>query len=329
MVAWENRELLAEHPVAAAHDADEAHEAVTRTYDVPHRMDVLERNPRLAMRLNAIRIGAVTAGYLRYGGEVRLFTEHAGNYHINIPVTGTCEQRCGSSEPVLTGPDLAAVFLPGHSADLRWRADCAQLCFMIDKTELELELERQLGRPLGQPVRFATAMDLRTPVLQSWLAVLDLVERETARPGGIAHHPLGVAHLQGLVIAGLLLAQPHNYSELLAETARPAPPRAVRRAVELIEGDPGRPWSAALLASEVAVSLRTLQEGFQRSYELAPMAYLREVRLNRVHDELAGAAPGTATITAVAARWGFFNPGRFAAAYQRKFGRLPSETLRG
>ena len=328
MVAWKDRELLAEHPVARAHDADEAHEAVSRLY-LPHRMEVLERKPRFAMRLNAIRIGAVTAGYLRYGSDVRLFTEHANDFHINIPVTGTCEQRCGSAEPFRSGPDRAALFLPGYPADLRWRADCAQLCLMIDRREVELELERRLGRPLGRPVRFANAIDLRTPVMQSWLAVLDLVEREAARPDGIAQHPLGAAHLQGLVIAGLLLAQPHNYSELLAATARPAPSKAVRRAVELIEADPGRPWSAALLAAEVAVSLRTLQEGFQRSYELSPMAYLREVRLNRVHDELCSGAPETVTITATAARWGFFHPGRFAAAYQRKFGRLPSETLRG
>jgi AraC-like DNA-binding protein len=200
---------------------------------------------------------------------------------------------------------------------------------MIDRSRLELELEQQLGRPLGKPLRFTTAMDLSTPAAQSWLAVLELLEREAGRPGGIAHYPLSSGHLQSLVIAGLLLTQPHNYSELLVAAARPAPPRAVRRAVELIEDEPGRQWSSASLAHEVAVSVRALQEGFQRSFELPPMAYLREVRLNRVHAELTSAAPDSVTITGVAARWGFLHPGRFATAYRRKFGCLPSDTLRG
>jgi AraC-like DNA-binding protein len=322
------KELLSAYPIARAADADEAQAAVTRTY-LPHRLDVLNRGVRLDMRLNAVRVGAVTAGYLRYGGEVRLITAVASNYHVNIPLVGFSEQRCGTLEPVHAGPDRAAVFIPGYPADLRLRANCALLCMMIDRSRLELELEQQLGRPLGKPLRFTTAMDLSTPAAQSWLAVLELLEREAGRPGGIAHYPLSSGHLQSLVIAGLLLTQPHNYAELLVAAARPAPPTAVRRAVELIEDEPGRQWSSASLAHEVAVSVRALQEGFQRSFELPPMAYLREVRLNRVHAELTSAAPDSVTITGVAARWGFLHPGRFATAYRRKFGCLPSDTLRG
>ena len=328
MVAPTQQELLSGYPIARAADVDEAHEAVTRMF-LPHQLKVLERDIRLDMKLNAVQVGAVTLGYLRYGGAVRLITADAGNYHVNVPLEGVSEQRCGSFEPVVLGPDRAAVFMPGHPADLWWRPDCAQLCVMIGKSELELELERRIGRPLGKPIQFTTAMDLGTPAAQSWLAVLKLVESETGRPGGIGRHPLVVEQLQNLLITGLLLAQPHNYSELLAVSARPARPWAVRRAVELIEGEPGRAWSSATLAQEVAVSVRALQEGFQRSFDLPPMAYLREVRLNRVHEELVVRAPDTTTVTAVAARWGFLHAGRFATAYRRKFGCLPSDTLRG
>ncbi len=322
-----HKELLSEHPVVRATDADEAHEAVSRMY-LPHEFEVLQRDARLDMQLNAIRLGAVTAGYLRYGGEVRLSSPDLLDYHVNVPLAGFSEQRCGSQEPARLKPGYAAVFMPGYSADLHWGATCAQLCLMIDKLRLERELERQLGRPLGKPITFTTAMDLYTPAGQSWMAVLDLFEREAGRAGGLAHSPLGAAHLQNLVIAGLLLAQPHNYTDLLTAPVQSAPSPVVRRAVELIEERPELPWSSASLAQEVAVSVRALQEGFQRSLDLPPMAYLRQVRLNRVHDELLAAHPGTVTITAVAARWGFLHAGRFATAYRQKFGCLPSETLR-
>jgi AraC-like DNA-binding protein len=58
------------------------------------------------------------------------------------------------------------------------------------------------------------------------------------------------------------------------------------------------------------------------------MVYLREVRLNRVHDELLSAAPDDVTVSVVASRWGFLHHGRFAEAYRRKFGCSPSATLR-
>jgi AraC-like DNA-binding protein len=36
-----------------------------------------------------------------------------------------------------------------------------------------------------------------------------------------------------------------------------------------------------------------------------------------------------ATVVAIALRWGFAKPGRFADYYRQQYGRLPSETLRG
>jgi AraC family ethanolamine operon transcriptional activator len=41
------------------------------------------------------------------------------------------------------------------------------------------------------------------------------------------------------------------------------------------------------------------------------------------------AAPDTATVQAIARRWGFWHTGEFAAAYRRLFGELPSQTRTG
>jgi hypothetical protein len=63
--------------------------------------------------------------------------------------------------------------------------------------------------------------------------------------------------------------------------------------------------------------------------EVTPTAYLRELRLDRAHHELRSAEPHAGvTVTDTALRWGFGHLPRFAAVYQRKFGQLPSETLR-
>jgi AraC-like DNA-binding protein len=52
------------------------------------------------------------------------------------------------------------------------------------------------------------------------------------------------------------------------------------------------------------------------------------VRLGPVHDRLRHAGPGEETVAAAAYRYGFAHPGRFAAAYRRRYGVTPSGTLR-
>jgi transcriptional regulator GlxA family with amidase domain len=58
------------------------------------------------------------------------------------------------------------------------------------------------------------------------------------------------------------------------------------------------------------------------------MAYLRQIRLTRAHEELRQARPGRTTVALVAHRWGFSHLGRFAAAYRERYGVAPSGTLR-
>ncbi len=53
------------------------------------------------------------------------------------------------------------------------------------------------------------------------------------------------------------------------------------------------------------------------------MQYLRQVRLDRAHDDL---AQGTGSVSDVASYWGFSNPSRFARAYRDRFGELTAVT---
>ena len=73
---------------------------------------------------------------------------------------------------------------------------------------------------------------------------------------------------------------------------------------------------------------RAVQLAFRRHLDTTPLAYLRRVRLHHAHQGLAQASPrnGT-TVTAIAYRWGFTSPSRFAAAYRAVYGVSPSDTL--
>jgi AraC-like DNA-binding protein len=279
------------------------------------------------MRLDAYRLGTITAGRLSYGRDVRLLADDVRAYHVNVPLQGRAVSKSGASERVASSPDCAAVFHPGRPAEISWNGDCQQLCLMIPTSAVEQELQHLLGHSPKCPVEFTPAMNLAAPVTRSWRDALGVLLREFDLRGGLAAEPLAARHLERLLLAGLLLGQPHNYSEAITATRPAAAPTAVRRAIELLESHPDREWSTSLLASEVFVSPRSLQGGFRRELGLPPMSYLRNVRLRRVHEELVEAAPGSVSVGAVASRWGFVHMGRFAASYRTKFGAAPSTTL--
>ncbi|WP_170231141.1 cupin domain-containing protein [Pseudonocardia kunmingensis] len=199
-------------------DLDEAHAEVGAVF-LPHRVEVLERAAELDMQLNALRLGAVTAGYLRYGPKIRTLTVEASNYHVNLPLTGTTRSRSGLREPVESTPRRPAVFMPRAPADIMWSAGSTQLCLMLERGVVDRELEKLLGHPLPRPLEFAVAMDLTTGAASTWLTALDVLQREADRPDGMLRFPAAAGHLEGLVIHGLLLGHRHNYSEELRRGA--------------------------------------------------------------------------------------------------------------
>jgi AraC-like DNA-binding protein len=218
--------------------------------------------------------------------------------------------------------------MPGEPAAIDWSGGCGQFCLMFPRVLLQQDLEAMLDRPLGKPLVFAEAMEVSTDTGQSWLDMLWLIDRQARYPHGLLDHPLAAAHVAQALAAGLLLAQPHNYTDALAGPRRAAALQAVCEAVELIRAHPEHPWTTASLARRVAVSARSLQEGFARSYGVPPSVYLRSVRLDHARAELQAADPHTTTVAHVAGRWGFLYLSRFAAAYREKFGENPSATLR-
>ncbi|MEV7554513.1 helix-turn-helix transcriptional regulator [Amycolatopsis sp. NPDC089917] len=108
---------------------------------------------------------------------------------------------------------------------------------------------------------------------------------------------------------------------------RDAVPDTVRRGIAFLEANPDLDLGAADIARACRVSVRALQLAFRRHLGTTPMAYLRQVRLDRTRADLKDAGEGT-TITRVAAKWGFVDGSRFSAQYRAAFGESPSQTLR-
>jgi AraC-like DNA-binding protein len=305
--------------------ADQAAEVVSQVY-LPVEVRPEEDDP-VDMELSVAQLGDVTAGRVSYGRGVRISSGDTVNFHVNIPLSGLATSRIDNGPVVTAGLGDAVVFPPDAPAEVAMSDQCEQLCLMVPRPALERHLERLIGRTLDKPLEFRFDMDLREGPGHAWLSALRLISHELVRPTGLMNNKPLAKHLEGLVIDGLLLAQPHNYQDLLSRAVSALPVTPVGRAVELLEELPGEPWTTVRLASEVHLSVRALQEGFARELDTAPMAYLRSVRLRRVHERLLEARREETTVREVATTFGFLHPGRFAAAYRSAYGEPPSATL--
>lgn len=112
------------------------------------------------------------------------------------------------------------------------------------------------------------------------------------------------------------------------EDRHDAHPDTLRRAVAFIDEHAHRDITVADIAAAAFVTIRAIQLAFRRHLDTTPLEYLRRVRLDHAHHALIAADAEYETVTAVAYRWGFSSPSRFAARYRATYGLLPGDTLR-
>jgi AraC-like DNA-binding protein len=102
----------------------------------------------------------------------------------------------------------------------------------------------------------------------------------------------------------------------------------MRRFRQVVEENPEEPLYIPEICNAIRVSGRTLQTCCQEHLGMGPKRYLMLRRMNLARRALRMAAPGAASVTDIATRYGFWQLGRFAVEYQALFGEAPSATLR-
>jgi AraC-like DNA-binding protein len=307
-------------------DVDEATDAVGRFY-VAAELDPI-RTAAVNMQMKALQLPLVTVGSVGFGVDIDIRADDVTAYYIDAPLSGAATNRWRDGTSVHTTAGAVAVFTPGTPCRLAWSADCDQLCVKIDESQMRRQLEAMLDQTVQQRILFDRQFDLKSAAAQDWYYLVRLLGRQAWQPGGLLNHPLAVGNLQLLVIQGLLQMQHHNFAEALNARDHAGGAAVTKRAIDLMNAHPQKPWSTAELARTLGVSSRALQRAFERSGHPSPMAYLRRVRLEHVHAELAAHLPDSATVTTVAVRWGFLHLGRFAGQYRELYGESPSQTLR-
>ncbi|WP_051791375.1 AraC family transcriptional regulator [Amycolatopsis jejuensis] len=319
--------LLRRHEVFRSRDPDQFREQVARIF-CPHDLVLYGRGARLNAYLRSKRLRNLAINLVAYGGDVLIDPGRLDDFFVvMMPLSGNAHVRSGTEE-IDSGPGLAAVPHPDRPLRMRWTADCVQLIIRIDRAALEARLRDELGYPLNDgSLAFRLGMDMTAGLTASWRRMSLMLASELDNEENLVDRDELVGSWEDMLMASLLSAQQHNYSAAPGKRVFPAAKPEVNAAIRLIKDSPGEDWSVKRLARMVDVGPRMLQQGLQ-AIGTTFTDELRRARLQRIHDALHAAAPGTTTVSKVFAQNGIKHHSRGAKQYRGLFGELPSETLR-
>jgi AraC-like DNA-binding protein len=102
----------------------------------------------------------------------------------------------------------------------------------------------------------------------------------------------------------------------------------VKRFEDLLAANPDRPLYLTEICKGIGVAERTLRAACEEHLGMGPIRFLTLRRMHLVRRALQHADPSKSTVTRIVTDYGFWELGRFSAAYRTLFGESPSETLR-
>ncbi|WP_245495148.1 AraC family transcriptional regulator [Agrobacterium cavarae] len=323
----QGRPIRQEHKVAS-HDWDEIKDWSKGVY-MPYEVSPIGAASSPDSTMRSAKVGRITMTRFAYGIPVNIkdWDMDSGNAVVLTTVGGKARHRTVGHEAVETGYGESFV------------VDCSRTDYYVDFNPDHLQVNLTIPHAVLEQVCFDTFGHIPDNRLwqfktglggrnSSWMALMEYVARSIAEaPDRIARSHIG-RHLEQMVCLHLLNEWANRAGYDLDNPVNTLAPGVVRRAEEFMaehaRGDlPAMPE----VARAAGVSLRGLTDAFQRFRGYTPSQFLREQRLQGVRQALLQCGTGL-NVSSIAADYGYIHMGEFAKAYRKRFGELPSETLK-
>lgn len=212
----------------------------------------------------------------------------------------------------------------GTQVQAQWQ-ESARVRALVFERETAQALARQLTGDDRTELRVTDLGPRSAEAAGRWQAMFDYLD---VALGEDPDDRVLVAELERHALMTTLAAFPTTFTDALRRPVqRAGAPATVRRALAYIDEHAHLPITIDDVAHASFISTRGLQYAFRRALDITPTDALRRARLDGARRDLE--LGEGASVTAIARRWGFSHPSRFAVAYREMYGENPAVHVQG
>jgi AraC-like DNA-binding protein len=282
---------------------------------------------KFRLEMNAVTFGRTSLVFNRFGSGIELKTSMPAESAIfviggNVPSRFTTENK-----KVVVSSQKAAMVAPAREISVERPQNSELLVLRVSMADLIRHFEKLTNKRSKAPLVFDSSIGLKQGSGAMLKSLLNYLVCELEHNDFTLKSPsLKKAYDDMRMTA--LLSLPHNQMERLNEgRSHYAAPGLVRRAEEYMQAHLNENITIIDLLQISNCSRNALFAAFQSFRGYAPMEFLTKQRLQNARERLLQPFPED-SVTSIAFNSGFNHLGRFSQMYRKRFGEVPSDTLR-
>jgi AraC-like DNA-binding protein len=308
-------------PLLESDNYEEANMMLTQLIG-PFKSELLNSNADFLSRYYYAQFHQSAMIYLQWQGAQKLIRHQPDDLYVfYLPLEGLIREKINQSEPIFSSIKTAHLFTPQQDLMGQISSIGQGISVCIPRQRLHQELANLLSKSINSLITFQPEVDLTTAFGHSLKELILFAWQATAQ------NSLFLPQLEQTLLTGLLQYHSHNYSASLQKNEGMVSDRQVHLAQEFMRANLQKPISLGDIASAIGISGRSLQRSFARYCGCSPIQFLKQARLDALHQELSQGMP-LLGITDLMIKYQFGHLGRCSYSYQKCFGELPSETVR-
>lgn len=292
-------------------------------YLCPHQFDV-KAVTDLNTRLNGFSFGQSALYDLKYSAPVAITLDEDSPYYLfRITLEGQCKVEYAQNK-VVQSVGIMTVTHPHTKSRIMTNHHCRNIILKLSKQEVETQLFKMLGYRSTEAVIFNSGMSCTDEGLS---AIVETLNYLCHAYYNIQNWSFISESFTAYLIELILLKLPNNYSLKLNERRQQVLPNYMKKAQKYIQQHLRDNITLAELSQFCAVSTRTLQKGFNQYFQQTPIEYIRDLRVELVHQALLNSHEYE-TVSDILLENGIQSFGHFSTIYKKRYGCLPSQTLK-
>lgn len=317
-------EVLETYEICRSADLEEIKE-VGRKIFCENDLVISDEDHILDTRIFYRQLGGIGIGRMTYGSKITIKPALFENFYlIQMPIRGFEKISLVNANFVCT-PQVFSIINPTEKSVIEHQYNTEKLFIRIDKNLVEKYCQQILNVTINKNVEFYNTMLIDTKEGFQWLRMISWIYELVSTESHLS--PLMVAQVESNLVNMILLNQNNNFSNEIHNNDYSIAPSFIKRVEHFIQENAQKPISVNDMAEYAGISTRSLYLGFRKYRNITPMRHLKEVRLQKVYQELKCTSLGVDKVTNIAFKWGFSHLGHFSTDYKRRYGETPYETL--